>query len=218
VSVQINGKAAFVQYVSATQINVLAPADTSTGSVSIAVTNTAGTSNSVTATMSSVLPDLSVLSNYLRAVRYPDGAVVNGTGAAETGYTTTAAVRQGDLIAFYGTGFGPTNSPSDPGIVFTGSYPTTASLADGDHAAVARVSASSSQATGTNIKVLASAKLPTQARLTERLFGRNAAFRAFMPARLRTASRMEQVAWLGGLVDTEQYARAACIATADKSS
>ena len=250
VSVQINGKAAFVQYVSATQINVLAPADTSTGSVSIAVTNAAGTSNSVTATMSSVLPGLSVLSNYVRAVRYPDGAVVNGTGAAETGYTTTAAVGQGDLIALYGTGFGPTNSPSDPGVVFSGAYPTTnpvtvtiggttaevlwaglvgpglyqinvripASLADGDHAVVARVSGSSSQATGANVKVLASAKLPTQARLTERLFGRNAAFRAFMPAQLRTASRMEQVAWLGGLVDTEQYARAACIATADKSS
>jgi uncharacterized protein (TIGR03437 family) len=247
-SVQINGKAAFVQYVSATQINVLAPSDSSIGSVAITVTNSAGTSNSVTATMSSVLPGLSVLSNYVRAVRYPDGAVVNGTGAAETGYTVSNAVGQGDIVALYGTGFGPTNSSNDVNVVFAGAFQTTnpvtvtiggaaaevlwaglvgaglyqinvripATLADGDHAVLASVLGSTSQATGANIKVLASAKLPTtQARMVERLFGKRAAVRAFMPAQLRTASRLEQVMWLGGLIETEHYARAACIATAE---
>src|SRR5438270_11507308 len=46
VSVQINGKAAYLDYVSPAQVNVLAPADAATGSVSVTVTNGAGTSNS----------------------------------------------------------------------------------------------------------------------------------------------------------------------------
>ena len=52
VSVKINNKSAYVQYVSATQLNVLAPADTSAGSVAVTVTNTVGTSNTV-----STIPD-----------------------------------------------------------------------------------------------------------------------------------------------------------------
>ena len=128
VRVQINGKSAFPQYVSPTQVNVLAPADTATGTVAITVTNTAGTSNSVTATMQAVSPGLSVLSGYVRAVRYPDGAIVNGTGNAESGYTTSAAVGQGDILALYGTGFGPTSSTVATGVVFTGAYPTTGAV------------------------------------------------------------------------------------------
>lgn len=125
VSVKINGKDAFIQYVSATQINVLAPADTTTGTVTVTVTNSVGTSNSVTTTSSAFLPGLSVASNYVRAVRYPDGAIVNGTGAAESGYTVSAAVRQGDIVALYGTGFGPTSSNVATGVVFTGAYQTS---------------------------------------------------------------------------------------------
>jgi len=97
VSVQINGKAAYVQYVSPTQVNVLAPADTTRGSVAVTVTNSTGTSNSSTATLGAVLPGLSVLSNYIRAIR-SDGVIINGTGAAESGYTTSAAVGPGDTI------------------------------------------------------------------------------------------------------------------------
>jgi uncharacterized protein (TIGR03437 family) len=125
VSVQIDGKAAFVQYVSANQVNVLAPADIGAGTVAVTVTNASGTSNSVTTTLQAVLPGLSTASNYVRAVRYPDGAVINGTGATETGYTTSAAVGQGDVIALYGTGFGPTSSTVTTGVVFTGAYATT---------------------------------------------------------------------------------------------
>lgn len=125
VSVRINGRAAFIQYVSSTQLNVLAPTDASTGTVAVTVTNAAGTSNSVTANLQAILPGLSVLSNYVRAVRYPDGAIVNGTGAAETGYTVSAAVGQGDIVALYGTGFGVTNSPIETGVVFAGSYQTS---------------------------------------------------------------------------------------------
>jgi len=123
VSVQINNKPAFLQYVSPTQINVLAPADASRGMVTVSVTNSAGASNSAT-TMLSVLPGLSVLSNYVRAVR-SDGAIINGTGNAETGYKTSAAVGPGDTLSLYGTGFGATSASLTDGLVFTGAYPTT---------------------------------------------------------------------------------------------
>lgn len=125
VSVQINGKAAFLQYVSPTQINVLAPADSSTGLVNVTVTNGSVSSNVVTATLLAVLPGLSVVSNYVRAIRYPDGVLINGTGNPETGFTTAAAVGPGDVIALFGTGFGPTNPSVTPGLVFSGAYETT---------------------------------------------------------------------------------------------
>ena len=78
--------------------------------------------NAARTTMQMALPGLSVLANYVRAVRYPDGAIVNGTGAAETGYTTAASVKPGDIIALFGTGFGPTSSSPAAGTVFSGAY------------------------------------------------------------------------------------------------
>ena len=75
--------------------------------------------------MQTVLPGLSVLSNYVRAVRPSDGTIINGTGAAESGYTTAASARPGDVLSLYGTGFGPTSSSVATGVVFTGAYETT---------------------------------------------------------------------------------------------
>ena len=124
VSAQVNGNAAFLSYVSPTQINVLTPADTSEGAVPVVVTNSAGSSNTVTATMQAVLPGLFVASTFVRAVRYPDGVIINGTGAAEAGYRTAAAAGPGDAVALFGTGFGPTTPSISGGAVFTGAYPT----------------------------------------------------------------------------------------------
>ena len=129
VSVQIDGKAAYGYYNSPTQINVLAPADANQGSVSVSVTNSAGTSNAVTATLQSILPGLFTASNYLRAVRVSDGAIINGTGAAESGYATAASAKPGDVLELYATGLGPTTPSVDPGTVFSGSYPTANTVA-----------------------------------------------------------------------------------------
>jgi len=223
VSVQINNKPAFLQYVSPTQINVLAPADASRGMVTVSVTNSAGTSNSAT-TMLSVIPGLSVLSNYVRAVR-SDGAIINGTGNAETGYKTSAAVGPGDTLSLYGTGFGATSASLTDGLVFTGAYPTTekvsvtiggmpadvswaglvapglyqinvtipAALADGDHTVVASTAGSSTQS-GALVKVAASAKLTA----------RNTTRRGFLSAGktrppLYDKAGIEHVAWFAGL-------------------
>ncbi len=124
VSVKINNKPAYLQYVSPSQVNVLAPADTARGSVPVALTNAAGTTNT-TVNLQETLPGLSVLSGYVRAIRYPDSAIINGTGNAETGYKTSAAVGPGEVIALFGTGFGPVTGSVTDGLVFSGAYPTT---------------------------------------------------------------------------------------------
>jgi uncharacterized protein (TIGR03437 family) len=58
-------------------------------------------------------------------VRPSDGAVINGTGAAVEGYTTSAAAKVGDYLEIFGTGFGPTVGATAPGLVFTGADPST---------------------------------------------------------------------------------------------
>ena len=125
VSVQINAKPAYMQYVSPTQLNVLAPADSSTGLVNVTVMNGVSTSNAVSAALADVLPGLAVLSNYVRAIRYPDEVLINGTGNAESGFSTAAAAGPGDVVALFGTGFGPTDPSVTPGLIFSGAYPTT---------------------------------------------------------------------------------------------
>ena len=115
VSVQIDGNAAYMDYVSPTQLNVLTPADTKTGSVQVTVKNSAGTSSSVAATLQTILPGLFTLSGYVRAVRVSDGAILSAAIPAKSG----------DVIELYGTGFGPTTPLATPGLVFTGAYPTT---------------------------------------------------------------------------------------------
>jgi uncharacterized protein (TIGR03437 family) len=193
VSVRINNQPAFLQFVSASQINVLTPSDSSRGSVAVTVTNAAGTATA-TVNLAAVLPGLSTLSNYVRAVR-SDGAIINGTGNAETGYTISAAVGQGDVLSLYGTGFGATSSTLADGAVFSGAYATSnpvtvtiggvaatvlwaglvgpglyqinvrvpTALADGDHAVVATVAGAASQTSGALVKVAASAKLAVAA-------------------------------------------------------
>jgi uncharacterized protein (TIGR03437 family) len=125
VSVQIDGKLAYPYYVSPTQVNVLSPADSNLGSLPVTIANAAGTSAAVMATMQAILPGLFTLSNYLRAVRPSDGAIINGTGNAESGYTVSASAKAGDVLELFGTGFGPTTPEADSSQLFSGAYPAT---------------------------------------------------------------------------------------------
>src|SRR6202043_2096596 len=56
VSVTMDGKPAYVYYVSPSQIDVIAPADSNTGSVQVVVTNTGVASASVTAAFQTAAP------------------------------------------------------------------------------------------------------------------------------------------------------------------
>ncbi len=113
VSVNVNSQAAFLYYVSPTQINLLAPADSNTGAVEVTVTNSAGTSAAVSATLLAVAPALFASSGNVAAVR-ADGTVIDGS---------TVSAKPGEIIELYGTGFGATSPAVAPGVVYQGSAP-----------------------------------------------------------------------------------------------
>jgi uncharacterized protein (TIGR03437 family) len=96
ISVLIGGKAAYVYYVSPTQINVQAP-DIGTGAMAVTVKNSSGTSNSASVTADSVAPGFFQAGTYAIAT-HTDGTLVSATSPAVKGETVT----------LWGTGFGAT--------------------------------------------------------------------------------------------------------------
>jgi uncharacterized protein (TIGR03437 family) len=112
VSVTINGIAAYVEYISPTQINVLAPDDSTTGTVQVQVTAAKETSNSFAAQKQQFAPAFFTIDNgaYIAAVHL-NGTLV-GKANLLTGVTTQPAA-PAETIELYGTGFGPT-SPATP--------------------------------------------------------------------------------------------------------
>lgn len=125
VSVKINNKDAFIQYISPTQINVQAPADDNTGTVQVTVTNAAGTSDVVTAVLQPIHPAFFASQNYVAAVRL-DGTIITGVSSSASG--TAQAAKPGDVIALYGNGFGPTTPAIAPGVLVQTAAPLTNSV------------------------------------------------------------------------------------------
>jgi uncharacterized protein (TIGR03437 family) len=122
-SVTINGKPAFVYYVSPTQINVQAPTDTATGSVSVVVTNNGTASAPFTAQLQTFAPGFFTFgaTGYAIATRYPDNALIANPGAVPG----TVAAKAGDVLILWTTGFGPTNPAVSAGQVVTGAPAAT---------------------------------------------------------------------------------------------
>ncbi|MCU1335465.1 MAG: hypothetical protein JWO19_1046 [Bryobacterales bacterium] len=128
-SVSINGKPGFVSYISPTQVNVQAPADTATGPVGITVTNCSGTSAPATLTRASVAAgmlapaaDLNPYFNvggkqYLVATFGPQALYVGATTMIPGGLSQPA--KPGDSIWLYGIGFGDVTG-SAPGVIAPG--------------------------------------------------------------------------------------------------
>jgi uncharacterized protein (TIGR03437 family) len=109
VSVMVGDQAAYIEYISATQINAVAPS-VSAGTVPVTVSNANGTSQAVMAQLTAEQPAFFQWGNYAVATRQNFSlAVKNGTFAG----TTTVPAAPGDVIILWGTGFGPT-SPSAP--------------------------------------------------------------------------------------------------------
>lgn len=121
VSVTINGKAAYVYFISPTQLNVQAPAEVITGTVQVVVNNPRGISAATPVQLQTVLPGLFRLAdNYVTATT-ADGSYI-GPPNLVTGLSTTPA-RPLDTIVLYGTGFGPTVPDAVPGEVVNGASP-----------------------------------------------------------------------------------------------
>jgi uncharacterized protein (TIGR03437 family) len=106
VSVTIDGKPAFVEYISPTQINAIAPDDATIGNVQVQVTTPQGTSYSATVPKQALSPAFftyqSATTTYVAAIHL-DGILVGPAGPS-----SRPAV-PGEVIEIYGTGFGPTN-------------------------------------------------------------------------------------------------------------
>ena len=120
-SVTINGKPAYLGFVSPNQINLQAPDDNSTGPVEVVVTTASGKASS-TVKLDAFAPSFFVIDN-----KHVAGIIVRSDGSGAYGEGTydimgptgtslgfrTVAGKAGDIVELFGTGFGPT-SPSVP--------------------------------------------------------------------------------------------------------
>jgi uncharacterized protein (TIGR03437 family) len=130
-SVTVNGKSAYLSFVSPGQINFQAPNDSATGVVLVGVTTGSGSTVSAV-TLAPFAPSFLLLDAKRVAgiiVRangsgaYGGGAYdIIGPSGTSLGYPTVAA-KAGDTIELYGTGFGPTNPSVPAGAVFSGAAP-----------------------------------------------------------------------------------------------
>src|ERR1019366_4353570 len=127
-SVEINGKAAFLSFVSPTQINLQAPDDSASGTVSVVVTTAAGQATG-SVTLGQFAPSFSLLDKKLIAgiILRSNGSGAYGAGTFDIlgptgnslGYSTVAA-NPGDIVELFGVGLGPTIPNVPAGKAFSG--------------------------------------------------------------------------------------------------
>ena len=124
ISASVNGKPAYVWYLSTGQINVQAPQDSATGNVAVTVTNCKGTSAPFTVQRQALAPGLLAPSNYtangtqyLVATFASDGAYVLDTSTGASFGLNSRPAKPGDLIIAYGVGFGDVTPSILPGVV-----------------------------------------------------------------------------------------------------
>jgi uncharacterized protein (TIGR03437 family) len=122
VSVTVNGKPAFIFYISPTQININTPDDTATGPVHIQVKNALGASAIATVNRARISPSLQTVSQFLIGGKQyvvaltPDFQSFIGRPNMLAGVSFVAA-RPGSTISIYALGCGPTNPATQGGVV-----------------------------------------------------------------------------------------------------
>jgi uncharacterized protein (TIGR03437 family) len=109
VSVTVNGKSAFVYYISPTQVNILTPPDAISGMVQVIVTNNGATSAAYAVQAQSTSPSFFLFNGgpYVAAT-HANGSYV-GPASLYPGMTTPAKLSE--TVVLYANGFGPTSSP-----------------------------------------------------------------------------------------------------------
>lgn len=106
VSVNVDGKPAYIYYVSATQVNVLTPLDSTMGQVQVTLTNGSNTSDPFAVNLKTVAPAfLQFGSGPYIAGRHADYSLLGQASMSVPGYTFTPA-QPGETILLYGAGFG----------------------------------------------------------------------------------------------------------------
>jgi uncharacterized protein (TIGR03118 family) len=127
-SVQVNGKAVPVSYISPTQINFLMPDTLSAGTAQVTSSNNGLAGAAVSATLASAAPAFFTIGavvaasgNSYIAAEHSNGSIA-GPASLITGVTTTP-FNGGETMVLYGTGFGPTVTLSPAGQLLSGAIP-----------------------------------------------------------------------------------------------
>ncbi|MGO9261650.1 MAG: hypothetical protein ACLQU1_35900 [Bryobacteraceae bacterium] len=109
VSVTVNGKSAYIYYISPGQVNILTPPDAMEGAVEAIVSNGASASTPVAAQAQTLAPSWFVFNGgiYVAAVHANGGLI--GPASLYPGSTTPA--KPGETVALYANGFGQTSTP-----------------------------------------------------------------------------------------------------------
>ena len=126
-TVSINGKQAYLLYVSGGQIDAQAPDDSNTGPVAVTVATPGGIATS-SVTLASVAPSFNLLDSKHIAgiILRSDGSGASGGGTYDIigptgnslGYPTVAA-KAGDSVELFAVGLGPVTQPVSAGPGFT---------------------------------------------------------------------------------------------------
>ncbi|HTP86744.1 MAG TPA: TIGR03118 family protein [Bryobacteraceae bacterium] len=115
VSMTVDGRPAYIGYISPGQINFIAPPDTSMGQVSVVVYNNEVASAWATVWLQPYAPGFFTLTGGFISATHADGSPVGSTTLVPD--KSTPAV-PGETISLFGTGFGPTNPPMDGRVLY----------------------------------------------------------------------------------------------------
>lgn len=107
VSVTVNGKAAYIYYISPTQVNILTPPDAMPGTVAVQVTNNGQTSAAFPVKARTSTPSFFAINGgpYVVAQHSADYGLI-GPASLYPGVSTPA--QPGETVILYANGFGPT--------------------------------------------------------------------------------------------------------------
>ncbi len=106
VSASVNGKSAYIYYISPTQVNILTPPDAISGPLQVTVTNNGAASVAFNAQAQALSPSFFVFNGgpYVAAV-HTNGTLIGPT-TLYPGASTPA--QPGEIVMIYANGFGPT--------------------------------------------------------------------------------------------------------------
>jgi uncharacterized protein (TIGR03437 family) len=113
VSATVNGKSAYVYYISPTQVNILTPPDAVSGTTQVQVNNNGAVATCAAPTQT-ISPSFFIFPGGYVAATHVSGALIGPT-TLYPGSTTPA--KPGETVVLYANGFGPTSVPVVSGSV-----------------------------------------------------------------------------------------------------
>ena len=115
ISVVVNGKPAYVYYISPTQVNILTPPDLVEGQAQLQLTNNGTASSPIGVPVQTLSPPFFVFGGgpYVAAT-HADGSLL---GPVDLFPGSSTPARLGETIVLYANGFGLTDVPVSPGSV-----------------------------------------------------------------------------------------------------